>query len=558
MYKLSFILAVSLLLMGRNMQAETPALEDLPLMSSVECFGVTWTFDKEYRVGQFVNGDYYVVGNVTVASISPAATAERNGSVLNIPLDAGKSGFDSRTSGGRFTSSWRANPPVNMKPGDCLISSISIGARGEHKAWLRESDTPVSYVKSVSALTCVAAPVPTDAFRPSYTDRGQKIFLASNLKRHLMPNVPKMPLAPDIKEFADHYRRPWNDICFYNFDAAIEYQPAYGRENGRAAGMASLLLSCDYTAAEKESLLINFVQYGIDLWGMVRNGYRGWPAHGGHGSGRKWPIMFAGLMLGDAAMAAPTKTYPDCRFGEDMQTKYDNCWTGANVVYAGHQGYWKGQVVSSTPGWGLYEHLQPRDWPTTTGGTYIGESYRRCCTSIAWVGQQLSALFFGAKGNWNHDAFFDYCDRWMTEDDMEHLATILAQTGQDFSATRQRTLWDNFVRVMYGYYRNNLPTTAVNEQLAGKDKIRIADLTLDPHPVVDKAVISFNLPDPASVEIKVFNLQGTVIIMLAQEQFGPGEQKVAWDAQGLENGIYYIQIRTAGYQETRELIKLGN
>jgi hypothetical protein len=94
--------------------------------------------------------------------------------------------------------------------------------------------------------------------------------------------------------------------------------------------------------------------------------------------------------------------------------------------------------------------------------------------------------------------------------------------------------------------------------LAGKSEMGMIDLTLDPHPVTDRTVISFNLPDPAGVEIKVFNLQGTVIIVLDQEQFGPGEQKVAWDARGLENGMYYVQIRTAGYQETRELIKLGN
>jgi hypothetical protein len=30
--------------------------------SSIEQYGITWTFDKEYQCGQFVNGDYWVLG----------------------------------------------------------------------------------------------------------------------------------------------------------------------------------------------------------------------------------------------------------------------------------------------------------------------------------------------------------------------------------------------------------------------------------------------------------------------------------------------------------------
>ena len=49
----------------------TPKLEDLPLKESVSQYGITWTFEKPARVGQFVNGDWYVVGPVTVKAIDP-------------------------------------------------------------------------------------------------------------------------------------------------------------------------------------------------------------------------------------------------------------------------------------------------------------------------------------------------------------------------------------------------------------------------------------------------------------------------------------------------------
>src|SRR5689334_21999167 len=49
----------------------TPTLDALPTRQSVSQYGITWTFDHPVRIGQFVNGDYYVVGPATVQSISP-------------------------------------------------------------------------------------------------------------------------------------------------------------------------------------------------------------------------------------------------------------------------------------------------------------------------------------------------------------------------------------------------------------------------------------------------------------------------------------------------------
>ena len=49
-----------------------PKLDDLALKGSVSQYGMTWTFDKPARVGQFVNGDFYVVGPVTVTESPPS------------------------------------------------------------------------------------------------------------------------------------------------------------------------------------------------------------------------------------------------------------------------------------------------------------------------------------------------------------------------------------------------------------------------------------------------------------------------------------------------------
>lgn len=34
-------------------------------------YGITWTFDAVYPYGQFVNGDYWVVGPAIIVGINP-------------------------------------------------------------------------------------------------------------------------------------------------------------------------------------------------------------------------------------------------------------------------------------------------------------------------------------------------------------------------------------------------------------------------------------------------------------------------------------------------------
>jgi hypothetical protein len=449
-----------LLVLGLSLFACTASdaepAQSLPLADSVSHFGVTWRFSEKAPVGRFVTGDPYVVGPVTVVDIAPRPTPTRNGSVLNLPPDQSVSGFDDRVEAGRWAPQLRAELPIRLRPGDALLSSISVEKTGELPAPLRPSDKTHSPVLTVSVLTCLDAPAPADAFRPSYcrkpAEAGQPaqtpaLYLARNLRWDLLPSLPRPASTPDIAEWAERYRRPWLDVCFFGFDAPIAYMPHYGRELGRAAGISTLLLLLDFPREQKEKLLLGVVQRGIDLWGILQAGYPGWQAHGGHGTGRKWPIIFAGLMLGDEAMAHPSRAFPEARFGEDMQTIYGNGWTGAKALYAGHVGV-DGEKMNE--GWGPYEHLQPREWK----GDRIGENYRRTCTSIAWVGEALAARLLHAEEPWGHDAFFDYVDRWMTEDDTEALRIIGEQTGADYSAdyARQRQCWDRFVEEMWATY----------------------------------------------------------------------------------------------------------
>jgi len=430
--------------------------------ASITKDGITWTFSQAVPVGQFVNGDYYVVGPVTVTAIDPAPTTSspyENGSVMDLPTSNGKSGFDSRLNDGTDESWWfdatlRSYPPIALKPGDSLVSSISLAQIHSLPEVMRASDMSASPVATVSVLTVLSAAPSADAFRPSYCDRSQTIYHANSLQRNLLPALapptPSDPNAgtPTLAQFEALYRRPWIDMNPFLFDAPAEYMPSYGQHIAFADSYASLGLMLNFPADQKVNLTNYFVQYGIDLYGCVQTGY-GWPAFGGHRSGRKLPIIFSGILLNNDGMKNVSSLYPN-QFGEDMQTVYVNqlppagtyqqAWQGATVIYGGHYGVDAGGQPVSPGLYGPYEQLQPVNWPLINGNEQLGEAYRRCCTSVSWVGEALAIHILHAESVWNYPAFFDYIDRWMTEDDTQAVAAIKAQTGFDYSANWERQM----------------------------------------------------------------------------------------------------------------------
>ena len=458
----------------------TPKIEDLPLKDSVSQHGITWTFDRPARVGRFVNGDWYVVGKARVKAIAPKPQygldipeieldrmdleckvehRVRNGFMLNPPAKM-KVAYDSGVRNW-FDPSLIRKLPVAMKPGDSLVSTISMPKGLVLAAQLRNKiERGVgdgSPIRTAAILTCVASPQPPDAFRPGFCDRQARIYRSRDLKRELLPRVAATKSMPKVGLCVRFTQRPWVGTCFFGFEEPVENMPQYGMEYGRVVGLSALQLCTDLAGAQKEPLLVNFVQAGIDLGGMIRAGHPGWTGWGGHGSGRKLPIVFAGLLLGDEQLARINRSFPKVSFGEDEQTAYGDCWTGAKVVFAGHSGIdtASGAGRHRNSSWGPYEHLHPSKW---NRGNDTSEAYRRTCTGSGWVAQALALRLLHAEKAWDHDAFFDYVDRWMHEDDTVLIETIKEATGKDYDKVWSRCGWawqekEAFVKEMWVRHR---------------------------------------------------------------------------------------------------------
>jgi len=449
-----------------------PKLADLPLKDRVSQYGITWTFGQPAHVGQFINGDWYVVGPVTIQAISPkplysvdipeieldpmdlerpVGQRVRNGFMLNPPA-AMRVAYDSGVRNW-FDPSLIQKLPVAMKPGDSLVATISLPKGLVLKPMLWESvergvddSTPI---RTAAVLTCVAEPQPADAFRPAFCDRQARIYLSRNLKRNLLPSVVAGGL-PDLGLYVRFTQRPWVGTGFFGFEGPVENMPQYGRDYARVVGHSALLLCTDLQPEQKETLLVDFVQVGIDLGGMIRSGHPGWEGFGGHGSGRKLPIVFAGLLLGDEQLAGVNRSFPKAHFGEDEQTAYGDAWTGAKVVFTGHRAIDEATGVARA-GTGPYEHTLPSTWQE--GRDRMSESYRRCCTSAAWVAQALALRLMKAESAWDHEAFFDYCDRWMYEDESEALKTLKGAGMEQPDWAHEGRTWEVWVDGLWGAHR---------------------------------------------------------------------------------------------------------
>ena len=455
--------------------------------SELSQYGITWKFEHPVKTGQFVNGDWWVVGPVTVASVTPEPTQGplegevsmsdaikedvkdikgRMQFILGwVPPDLAKSGSDNRMRNGsmvidRFDSkqgydsriatydpSCSITFPYKLEANRTLISSISqaypISDNFCHQIMWRSEKKQRSLLRAVAVLTCLASEPPSDAFRPPYAGKEKPIYRAC-----------EVATGQDFERF---FQRPW--ISHYGsangFDQVLGYmqpsenQPSsysacFGREDTRLVSIASLMLHLDVPKARKEKLLIGMVQRGIDISGMFKTDRVGpcaWIQ-----SGCKWPPLFASLMLDRPELRQFPEPVP---FHEDVTTYYGTGWFGQTALW---RIVWHDHLIDSE------EEHSPEQMTGNDGISYNYRSYGS--SGKAWLGTALSVRLMKGIKIWGHDAFFDYCDRWIDED-----KSYTEARGVHKKPVWETNTWEPFVTAMWKAYRKQAPM----QEMSGKN-----------------------------------------------------------------------------------------
>jgi len=380
---------------------------------------VTWTFSTTHRIGRFATGDFWVVGPVSVEGISPASVvtdgSTRNGSMVN-PVTNTFQGFDSRSNqySATLNVGYGVGPstPLAVANGSSLLSAISLSAASD-----------ASYVGKIAVLTVLDTVPDPNSFRPSYFGTDKTVnWNADDLDYDVLGTLDANDVGvsgtvPNLSTVAGYFRRPW--VSFVSnwmgrtMHPVQNGMPAYGRDRSVRLGIGGLLLQLDLTNEQKKDLATYITQIGIDWYGVASHpgGRTTWIGNGGHCMGHKFPILFAGTVLGDNNMIAlmqksgaylwsakpgggnygPGDIPPDyIYFQEDMQTFYVDRFMVDLPLVTSVSGYaigattntitidnlpkWSGQPehqyveITSGPGAGQKRYITSSNYNRSTGG----------------------------------------------------------------------------------------------------------------------------------------------------------------------------------------------
>lgn len=115
----------------------------------------------------------------------------------------------------------------------------------------------------------------------------------------------------------------------------------------------------------------------------------------------------------------------------------------------------------------------------------------------------------------------------------------------------------NSAGVSWGWYIDNVdPTTAVQE-FSQHESFRTFELHQNhPNPFNPSTTISFDLPRPSEVTLKIFDLVGHEVATLAEQKMRAGRYSFKWDASGMPGGVYFYRLQTQEFTQTRKLLLL--
>lgn len=74
-----------------------------------------------------------------------------------------------------------------------------------------------------------------------------------------------------------------------------------------------------------------------------------------------------------------------------------------------------------------------------------------------------------------------------------------------------------------------------------------------PNPFNPSTAINYQVPVNAEVRLEVFNMLGQSVALLVNDQKTAGSHTVRFDASDLSSGMYFYQIQSAGFSETRKM-----
>jgi len=104
-----------------------------------------------------------------------------------------------------------------------------------------------------------------------------------------------------------------------------------------------------------------------------------------------------------------------------------------------------------------------------------------------------------------------------------------------------------------GIYRRHITTGIFNANQTGSVTSFILEHNF-PNPFNPSTTIKFSLPSSVYATLKIYNALGEEVVMLLDKELTAGTYEVEWNASNLPSGVYFYQLKTNGYDETKKMI----
>lgn len=517
--------------------------------SSITQGAITWHFDKAYEAGQFANGDYWVVGPVTIDSISPSVVNDayglHHGWEVN-PIVSGNQGFEQRALS--FSAALIPALPYNAQPGMSIVKSIS-NKMGTNP------NPPYEVVLTAAVLTVVNA-VPPDSgktlFRPPYVGTSKPYYSVDSMRTKLLPSLAPVTVTLTLASIVTGFQRVQLDHkggAMGRYIHPFQNIPDYGADIGQRNGDALLRLMLNDPIEQKKPALIHFLQYGIDIYHMYLLGQR-WPDGGGHRPGQKIVLAFTAVMLNDQAMMDSVKAMTAKEFLSEDKTVFwsSKANNGQGMVLVGlrerEESYW-----GYLNGQGGNQNIRD-PYGYIDGGNAPG-AYQLCCLSQPWKGEALAVhLMPSLKPVFNNQYLLDYVDRWVnfgtwtspdpcakTDPGPNYTGNCIAGSGRFPQNHGTQTDGGNrksdFQTAMWDAYRSSV---SVRGQDPRQPVQPISTARLNP--------VSFTLP-VTTRQVAFYSIQGALV-----KEYAVHDGRVDLRAAHLPNGAYWVTIKgRAGAQK---------
>ncbi len=219
-------------------------------------------------------------------------------------------------------------------------------------------------------------------------------------------------------------------------------------------------------------------------------------------------------------------------------------WTRNSQNPIMEAGYWGDfDDFGVIPGSVLFDGDTFEMWYSGCDDTYyryrIG--YAFSTDGINWTRDTANnpVIDYGPSGSWDHQRAW-YASV-LYDDNTGHLK--MWYTGGEFYTGR------------IGYAFDDTHVSIV-EQLFQPQSHEIIELQNYPNPFKTSTTIEFSLASPKKITVSVYDLSGKQQKKTIAKHLTSGKHQFEWNASGLEEGIYFVQLKTGKEIISRKLLKL--